>query len=491
MKHCLTGFLGSLALALSAVAQGPAQSGQASTGIAYALLGGSYLIDDCLVCGRPTVMQTLRGTFYLVPVQITPPYFRYAVRNADFTASPGWAGETHLTGDGTYTRFEEFARIQDMDLALQVSDTFTNQLALFTNETVVAEKPFPVIAISLSQSNGALLQTFRLNLLAAPLRELWFSTTKTLTATNLPGPDNVISPGDLISTRGRVVKRNTELVGRLGVMPPAPDLGLDAVQVLRRGEILFSISDDIWSETLGPLRHGDLLSNRGAIVKRNRDLLAAFGVPATHADAGLDAIQVMPNGEILFSIRSNVVVNPTLTLAHGDILSDRGVVVRTHGELLASFHPTVTNTDFGLDALCVLPGGEVWFSVEDPFIDNWLGAIRAGDLLSSLGHRVFRDDQLLAAFGPAVPGVDYGLDAVFVITDTRPPQPPPRLVKCRRVGGVIRVDWDGDGQVFQLEHAPGLFGPWSTYSPILPDLTFDDTCDLTADGRGFYRVRQW
>ena len=492
MKHFPTRCWSLLALAFTAVAPAQPQPASPLPAVTYTLLDGSYFVDDCLVCGRPTIMQPLRGTFDLVLIQNTPPYFRYAVRNVDFTTSPGWAGEAHLTGGGTYVRFEEFARLQDMDLALQVKDAFTNRPAFFTNDTVVAEKPFPLIQINLTQTNGTLLQTFSLNLFAAPLREVWFSTSKALTSTNRSSPTNVISPGDLISNRGRVVKRNRELVARLGVMPLVPDLGLDAVQVTRRGEILFSIPSNVWSETLGPIGHGDLLSNRGVIVKRNQALLAAFGVLAARPDAGLDAIQVMPDGEILFSMQSNVVVNPGLTLGRGDILSDRGRVFRTNRELLANFHPAVTNRDFGLDALQILPGGEIWFSVEEAFTDNRLGTVHAGDLLSSLGHRVFGNGQLVASFAPADPSPDYGLDALFVVTDTRPPPATaPRIVKLRRSAGTFCVDWEGDGDVFQLEHAPSISGPWSPCSPILPDLTFDDACDLTAGTSGFYRLRQW
>lgn len=491
MKHFSAWFWSLLAWAVTAVAQEPPQPANHLPVVTYTLLDGSYFVDDCLICGRPTIMQPLRGTFDLVLVQNTPPYLKYAVRKVDFTTSPGWAGVARLTGGGTYVRFEEFARLQDMDLALKVKDDFTNRPAFFTNETVVAQQPFPLIQISLTQTNGTLIKTYSLNLFAAPLREIWFSTRKALTSTNRPGPNNVISPGDLISNRGRVVKRNIELTGRLGIMPFVPDPGLDAVQVTRRGEILFSITSDVWSETLGPIHHGDLLSNRGAIVKRNQALLAAFGVPAAQPDAGLDAVQVMPDGEILFSIQSNVVVNPALTLARGDILSDRGRVFRTNRELLANFHPAVTNRDFGLDAFRILPGGEIWFSVEEDFADNWLGKVQAGDLLSSLGHRVFSNAELVAAFAPTDPSQDYGLDALYVVTDTMPPGLPPRIVKLRRSAGLNGVDWDGDGDVFQLEHAPGISGPWSPCSPILPDLTFDDACDLTAGDSGFYRLRQW
>src|SRR5207245_9190899 len=126
------------------------------------------------------------------------------------------------------------------------------------------------------------------------------------TSTNRFAPTNQISGGDFLSDRGRVVKRNSDLVGRLGIMPAVPDLGLDAVFVKGRGEIFFSLPVDVFSETLGPIQHGDLLSNRGYIVKRNQELLAAFGA-ASSADAGLDAVQALPDGHVLFSIQSNVV----------------------------------------------------------------------------------------------------------------------------------------------------------------------------------------
>jgi len=491
MKPFPTWCWGLLAWAFLAVAQAQAQPTDRLPVVTYTLLDGSYFVDDCLVCDRPTILQPLRGTFDLVLVQDTAPYSKYAVRNVDFTASPGFAGETQLTGGGTYVRFEEFARLQDMNLALQVKDDYANQAAFFTNDTRQAQAPFPLIQISLTQTNGTWLHTISLNLFAAPVREVWFSTRKGFTSTNRPAPGNVISPGDLISNRGRVVKRNLDLMGRLGVMPSVPDLGLDAVQVTRRGEILISLPSDVWSETLGQIRHGDLLSNRGAIVKRNQELLAAFGLVAARPDAGLDAVQVMPDGEVLFSIQSNVVVDPGLTLGRGDILSDRGKVYRTNRELLANFHPAVTNHDYGLDALQILPGGEIWFSVEEDFTDNSLGTVRAGDLLSSLGHRVFSNRGLLAAFAPADPTLDYGLDALFVVTDTKPCALPPRIVNLRRLAGSISLDWDGDGDVFQLEHASALDGPWTPCSPIVPDLTFEDACDLTAGGVGFYRVQQW
>jgi hypothetical protein len=279
-------------------------------------------------------------------------------------------------------------------------------------------------------------------------------------------------------------------VGRFGVMPVVPDLGLDAVHVSKRGETLFSIPVNVWSETRGQIQHGDLLSSRGVIVKRNQALLAAFH-PASSADAGLDAVQVMPDGEILFSIQSNVVATSPLTLSRGDILSDRGRIYRTHEQLLSNFQPAITNRDFGLDALHILPGGEIWFSVEEGFTDKRLGVILAGDLLSSRGYRVFSNRDLVAAFAPADPSTDYGLDALFVVTDTQPPKPPPRMLRTTRSGNSIHLEWDGEGDVFQVEHAPSPAGPWTECSPILPDLACDACCDPTTAGARFYRLHQW
>ena len=483
------GFIWIVGLLAWAAALTPAAA-QVASRVAYTLLDGSYFVDDCLVCGRPTILLPMRGTFELVLQQNTPPYTRDAIRNLDFTAAAGSSLQKRITGQGTYTRFEEFAVLQDMTLATQVRDTWTNRPAWFTNNTRVVQQPFPLIQADLTQTNGTLLQTFSMHLLAAPVREIWFSTARGFVSTNRWAPTNQIGAGDLLSNRGRVVKRNRELVDRLGVMPPVPDLGLDAVQVSRRGEILFSLPVNVFSETLGPIQHGDLLSNRGVIVKRNQALLAAFH-PASTGDAGLDAVQLMPDGQVLFSVQSNVVVSSTLTLARGDLLSDRGTVFMSHQQLLANFRPTTSNRDFGLDAVYILPGGEVWFSVEEGFTDQRLGQVLAGDLLSSAGHRVLSSAALVATFAPADPSQDYGLDALFVVSDMQPLKPRPCLVRLNRENGWLHLEWDGEGAVFQLESAPTFTGPWTPCTEVVPDLSCDSPCAATTSAPGFYRLRQW
>src|SRR6185295_2333040 len=107
------------------------------------------------------------------------------------------------------------------------------------------------------------------------------------------------------------------------------------------------------------------------------------------------------------------------------------------------------------------------------FTDNRLGVVRPGDLLSDLGYRVFSNQDLVAALGPADPSPDYGLDALFVVTDTKHPNSPPRIAKQILSNDLIHFEWDGEGEVFQLENTLSLSGVWLPCSPIIPDLSYD------------------
>src|SRR3974390_634700 len=141
MRRGITAFMCLLVWVGCALAQTPLPG---SPRVSYTLLEDSSFEDDCLLCGRPTILQPLRGMFDLVLVQDTPPYTRYAIQNLDFTAEPPWL-ERHITGDGTYVRFEEFALVQDMTLAVIVRDQNTNEPAYFTNQSPIATQPFPLI----------------------------------------------------------------------------------------------------------------------------------------------------------------------------------------------------------------------------------------------------------------------------------------------------------------------------------------------------------
>jgi hypothetical protein len=464
--------------------------GQGTNSVTYTLLSGSYLQDDCLICGRPTIQQPLHGTFELVLVQDTPPFTRYTVQNVNFKTDPNSGQSYDVSGGGNYERFEELAMLQNMQLALQLENPNATNTAYFTNDSSQVLRPFPLIQIHLQQTNGTLVQTFSLELRAAPVREVWFSTSSAFTATNFFAPSNKLTAGDLLSSRGGVVRSNQQLVSRLGIMPLVGNLGLDAVNVTAHGEILFSISTTQMSETLGPLRPGDLLSDRGRVVKRNQDLLAAFQ-PASTNDAGLDGVQRVEGGEILFSVQTNVALKSGGTLSGGDILSDKGTVFRTHAQLMAQFRPADTNVDLGLRSFFLFGTGEIWFSVEKPFADNLLGPIQAGDVLSSFGYVAFRNQELLAPFGITDPSQDYGLDGLYVIGDLESGKRAPRFTAEYRNGNLLHLEWDGEGSVFQLERAASLPGAWMPWGNLAPDLSAEIGVDPPAAGQGFFRLRQW
>src|SRR5947207_6499105 len=218
-----------------------------------------------------------------------------------------------------------------MTLELHIYDGFTNKVCYFTNSTSGLDRRWPMMDITVAQTNGTPAHTFTLRLAAAPVREIWFSTAVFFTATAGPEASNIIEGGDLISTAGRIVKHNSDLFTSVGAFPPVPDLGLDAVDILPGGEVAFSLGSDITSNTLGLLQHGDLLSTRGRILRRNQDLLAPFGPQPPAPDVGLDAVHVGDTGEILFSIPTNVFSEwLSVTLHRGDLLSTRGMVVRSN-----------------------------------------------------------------------------------------------------------------------------------------------------------------
>jgi len=321
----------------------------------YLLLTNSSLTDDCLLCGRPTIIQPLRGTFQLRLFGQNPVVAHYIVESVSFSTESGRL--YRLSGGGTFAISGEVSLQQLMFLQLEIDDGITNKVCYFTNAPAPPGRTWPMLDVSLVQTNGTFTQQYSVRLAAAPVRELWFSTAGFFTPT--AGPDSFVRGGDLISTVGRIVKRNADLFTSVGAFPPGPDLGLDAVDSLAGGEIAFSLKTDITSTTLGPLHHGDLLSTRGRILQRNQDLMAAFGLQPPAPDVGLDAVQVLDSGEILFSIGTNI-FSETLgvTLHRGDLLSNTGLVVRSNQQLLSNFHPPKGGTnDYGLDAVRVWQSG--------------------------------------------------------------------------------------------------------------------------------------
>ncbi len=290
-----------------------------------------------------------------------------------------------------------------------------------------------------------------------PVGDFWFSTEVEFTSGAFPHMIFRVSDGDLLWERRPWRITNNTLTRNLGIMPVVPDLGLDAVTFPYRDnvttptltaegpltharcrDIWFSLEESIWSETLGRLNHGDLLSTRGRIVRTNWQLIDAFGPVVMSVDGvGLDAVHFRPvlsavepsditpveRRGIYFSTETNFWSGALQRLIrHGDLLNENGTVYRTNAQLLRNFHPCLTAVsiddvepavrDYGLDAVYVMRNGRVLFSLERDFCDRYWGWIDEGDLLCECGCVVRRNRQLMDVWQPLEDLDDFGLDAI-------------------------------------------------------------------------------
>lgn len=408
----------------------PVAGAEAET-LHHTLLPESSLLDDCPPCGRPSIAEPLRGGFDLRLRDANPLFAHYAIENVSFTAGSAGGRSYRVTGHGTYTVGGEVALLQDLSLELFIDDGFTNRPCSFTNASPQVGRLWPMLLAAAVQTNGTFTQVYHLQIASAPFREIWFSTANGMTPGTPQPPAKHLSGGDLLSSAGRVVKRNRELTAVLGFMPSPepPDLGLDAADVLPGGEVVFSVEQEAFSESLGPLHAGDLLSSHGTVVKSN-------------------------------------------------------------GELVARFQPADPKLDYGLDAFFVWPSGEVWFSVETGFQGQHLELYHRGDLLSDQGYVVFRNLELVAPFQPLEDLADFGLDALFIVTDAAANTSAPSFTRIQTLAnGAIGLEWKGNGRAWELWHSAEVLGPWLPVSPVIPDPHFE-TPPAVSSPR-FYRLIQW
>ena len=474
-----------------------------ANGWRYSLLEGSTLTDDCPVCGRPAIILPMRGTFTLRLITDNGLFATYAMEDISFTAGSGPAWNYQVSGSGTLQIGGEVAVTQEGALHVAIDNGLVKTNAQLASARGPLERLWPMIRITLRQTDGTLTQVYDLTLAAAPFREAWFSTTGGFTSATRPPSDNHVSDGDLLASLGHIVRRNADLTRRLGIMPVVPDLGLDAIDLRPGAEVVFSIGTSVFSESLGPLQAGDCLSGHGHIVTTNQTLLSAFGIKPPLPDAGLDAVQFFDTAipaanasadEVWFSVATDQ-FSETLgrLLQAGDLLSNRGRIVRTNAGLLQRFQPLEPKMDHGLDALYVWPSGEIWFSTENGFTGAGSISYAGGDVLSDQGYVVFRNLELLNPFAPAEDRMEFGLDALWLVTDAVTSATMPKItsIEINRGTGDLSLLWQGAGRAFQVEGTLDLASPWEPLSPISPDLEFRDVSELFHQAKRFYRIRQW
>jgi hypothetical protein len=411
----------------------------------YRLVEGSTLTAECLPCGAPPVTVPIRGSFRLRPLEEDPLRTRYAVLDLSFNA---WSDPAAYAGSGhgEYAQGGEVALVQEMRLEATIDG---REGIVLTGEPAPVQAGFPWIEIALTETPIPGTGWFyRLHLVAAPWGRLRFSTaygfhSSTAAEANL----FQVSGGDLLAPGGWLLRSNEQLTARLGILPPVPDLGLDAAVGASRldpaapHEIRFSIEQDVHSETLGPLHPGDLLSEEGVVVRPYADLVRLFFPQPPVPDFGLDAVAMGPGLTTLFSIEQGFFSERLgAVVAPGDILSDDGSIFRTSAALLERFQPVdLPAGGPGLDAIHLWHHGEVWFSTETSFVDKRWGHVGHGDLLSDTGRVVARNLELLSRFAPLEDLADFGLDGLWI-------DPSPFLEDCGTlVGGAECLLFAADG----------------------------------------------
>ena len=461
----------------------------------YRLLGNATFTDDCPVCDFVTRPAPMKGSFDLVLVDQNPVRSRYHLFNLACQSALRTGESIQFVGEGSYEFGGEVAVQQTVVLGLECVTASTRQFKMFTNTTSSLGALWPLIGSDLVETNGTPSSTYELHLSAAPLNEIWFSTTQSMTPAPTPfGGLPQISPGDLISDSGSVVRRNTDLIQALAPKPPVKGVPMtSAVGLMPGSTIVFSLSQPLQSSTLGDLQAGDLVSASGKLIRLNQDFTAAFGIQPPVPDLGLDAIQFRDGGEILFSTKQDAFGEVGGPVNHGDLLSTAGHVLKSNAQLLKPFAPTAADTDFGLDAFFVWPSGEIWFSTEKSFDSQVFGAILDGDLLSDQGYIVFRNLDLVAAFAPMENSANFGLDALVIVNDFGPTPPQPTLDKVTTdlSSGDVTLSWQTSGQAVQVERTSDLALPFSPVSRIVLGTVWTDPGAGHLQPGAYYRLHQW
>lgn len=458
--------------------------------IRHRLVEGSVLVDDCPPCARPVVPIRLRGTFDLAEVASEPGVQRLELRDIAWRAPSGDGATVAVSGTGLVTR--RGGKVDEVVLDLVLAMGGTNLSRRFTNTGASVSRPMPNLAADLESQEKTPSQVFELSLRSAPMRDLWFVTTHGFTPGKGGGAGGGRRvAGDVLSLDGHVVAGNGRLTAQLGIMPVVPPLALGALDVQPGGRVVFALRERVFSETLGGLSPGMVLGSDGTVLARIRGLLEPFhpmGWPAT--EPGVDAVQVLDSGEVLFSTTADVLASCG-TLGDGDVLSSRGHIRRRFKDLVAAFVPSplpgMGLEGVGLDAWHEWAHGEAWFSVRNGFQSAVAGTVRPGDVLSTWGWVVYRNLELMEGFQPLEDLADFGLEGLFVLTDLAAVAEA-GAVRWRRVEDAMVVEGVGKARAWQLEGATALGGPFELVGPPTPWARW---VRPTGVGAGFLRARAW
>jgi hypothetical protein len=138
---------------------------------------GSYFIDDCPICGKPTVIIPIEGTFTLGEIEETPNYVTiYRIDDIDFTSMPEF-DEYDLTGGGIYRYGGHLAILQSASLLIEVviPGLYTESGAILFADSEPVPATLPAIDILLKHKNPlSEAHVYTLHIVAEPQKQETF-----------------------------------------------------------------------------------------------------------------------------------------------------------------------------------------------------------------------------------------------------------------------------------------------------------------------------
>ncbi|MBN2443218.1 MAG: hypothetical protein JXJ04_17795 [Spirochaetales bacterium] len=412
--------------------------------VSYQIIEGSTITALYPFDIGPVRQYPIKGSFLLNPaLSSTSGSKVFKINNLNFKPLHGDEHLAGKNGTGTYL-LDEYSTDpgqQRMKLSLSIGGNLSRN---FDSGLVVIPETidFPWIDIIIKNVDDSISVNsprYIIHLVAVPIPQLTFSTNYSFTSGTL---GRQVNDGDLLSSSGRILINHSDLISGFHLYPTFAEqkVGLDALMgpfnyypspdgTTVKPYVLFSTDIDILAEE--DPGQGDILNNFGRVVKRNIDLISPFSPMPPIPDMGLDALaiaqsnaqlsedDILPDKRfIVFSVEKGFFSERLgVTITPGDLLTSYGTIYRTNKELFRNFNPVSVSTDRGIDidAVYILPTGEIWFSTATGFIDKNLGSVGHGDLLSENGKRVVRNLEIVAPFSPLEDLADFGLDCISVL----------------------------------------------------------------------------
>ncbi len=122
----------------------------------FTLLTGLAFFEDCEICGGPTFLLPMQGTFDFSFLGTTNWYDYFAITNIDFSFTDQNGTASHISGRGTCTVGGDFALQEWVNLELTLSNGTTNQAISMTNSSKGYFKCLALPALRSSRGNRIL-----------------------------------------------------------------------------------------------------------------------------------------------------------------------------------------------------------------------------------------------------------------------------------------------------------------------------------------------